>query len=360
MPSSAPPIPGPPTSSTCPTPDGPLHERLAALVAERAGRLAGECGLSGMGAVVGATEPEHLGRLRELMPTSVFLIPGVGAQGGNAEGPRAGPGRASGLDPRAASRSIAGADDPGRRGRSLAGGAVEPDRRLRARTIVAPRPRQRAGGANGKQHDERSRAGGHRSLDRPHPGGPGRGGAAIALFLVISGSMESGGEKGSGRQGRDGAEAGAGAAGRVEGDRITWSSPATRSAGSRLKVGVPVERIEELNPEIDPQALPSGRHAASCVSPTRAASRGRGAGRSRVRSWHGELREAQRGAAPGADVLGAVDAEDGDVLTLARGPRRAADGEHDQADDRRARPPRPRPRRRGDSGAVLARARWSR
>ena len=38
-----------------------------------------------MGAVVGATEPAHLARLRELMPRSVFLMPGVGAQGGRPE-----------------------------------------------------------------------------------------------------------------------------------------------------------------------------------------------------------------------------------------------------------------------------------
>jgi orotidine-5'-phosphate decarboxylase len=68
-----------------PSPDAPLHERLARLVAAGAARLAGECGLSGLGAVVGATEPTHLGRLRELMPTSIFLIPGVGAQGGRPQ-----------------------------------------------------------------------------------------------------------------------------------------------------------------------------------------------------------------------------------------------------------------------------------
>ena len=53
------------------------------MVAERAERLMGDSGLSGMGAVIGATEPEHLGRLRELMPRAVFLIPGIGAQGGD-------------------------------------------------------------------------------------------------------------------------------------------------------------------------------------------------------------------------------------------------------------------------------------
>ena len=91
----------------------PLHELLAGMVAERAPRLAGASGLSGMGAVVGATAPEHLGRLRELMPDSVFLIPGVGAQGGRPEdlGPALEAGRpASILVPVA--RGIAGAEDP--------------------------------------------------------------------------------------------------------------------------------------------------------------------------------------------------------------------------------------------------------
>ncbi len=93
--------------------DRPLHEELAALVAESAPKLGGESGLSGVGAVVGATAPQHLGRLRELMPDSVFLIPGVGAQGGKPEdlGPALAPGRPASVLV-AASRSIAGADDP--------------------------------------------------------------------------------------------------------------------------------------------------------------------------------------------------------------------------------------------------------
>jgi orotidine-5'-phosphate decarboxylase len=94
------------------TEDGPLYERIAGLVDARAERLLGECGLSGTGAVVGATEPRHLERLRELMPRSIFLIPGVGAQGGSASelGPAFGEHPASVLVP--ASRAIAGADDP--------------------------------------------------------------------------------------------------------------------------------------------------------------------------------------------------------------------------------------------------------
>jgi len=95
-----------------PAPERPLHERLAQIVAGLAPRLRGESGLSGMGAVVGATEPEHIARLRELMPHSVFLIPGVGAQGGQPEllGPAFSAGPAAALV--ASSRGIANAPDP--------------------------------------------------------------------------------------------------------------------------------------------------------------------------------------------------------------------------------------------------------
>src|SRR5262249_36949099 len=93
--------------------DRPLHEELAALVAEGAPELAGESGLSGGGRGVGAAAPQHLGRLRELMPDSVFLIPGIGAQGGKPEdlGPAIAQGRPASILV-AAARSIAGADDP--------------------------------------------------------------------------------------------------------------------------------------------------------------------------------------------------------------------------------------------------------
>jgi len=95
-----------------PAPEAPLYERVASLVAERAPRLAGSSGLSGMGAVVGATEPGHLARLRELMPSSIFLVLGVGAQGARA----ADVGTAFGDHPAtalvSASRSIAGDADP--------------------------------------------------------------------------------------------------------------------------------------------------------------------------------------------------------------------------------------------------------
>ena len=56
----------------------------------RAGRGPRSCGLSDVGAVIGATAPEHLARARELMPHAIFLLPGVGAAGRPRRGPRAG------------------------------------------------------------------------------------------------------------------------------------------------------------------------------------------------------------------------------------------------------------------------------
>jgi orotidine-5'-phosphate decarboxylase len=63
--------------------ESPLHERLARMVAEL-GRdgLGDASGLSDIGAVVAATSPMLLERFRQLMPSTVFLLPGVGAQGG--------------------------------------------------------------------------------------------------------------------------------------------------------------------------------------------------------------------------------------------------------------------------------------
>ena len=64
----------------------PLYEALARLTAAAGeGSGAGGTGLSSVGAVTGATRPDLLARLRELMPRAVFLLPGVGAQGGTVE-----------------------------------------------------------------------------------------------------------------------------------------------------------------------------------------------------------------------------------------------------------------------------------
>jgi len=108
----------------------PLHERLAALVDELGRERRGDCGLSLVGAVTGATRPEHLGRLRELMPHAIFLLPGVGAQGGRVEdlGPAFAPHPAAGLV--TASRSIVNAH--AERGGDPPAAAAEAAEELRA------------------------------------------------------------------------------------------------------------------------------------------------------------------------------------------------------------------------------------
>jgi orotidine-5'-phosphate decarboxylase len=86
--------------------DTPLYERLATLVDELGAPHHGTSGLSDVGAVTGATRPDLLGKLRALMPAAIFLLPGVGAQGGTVDdlGPAFEPHPAGGLN--ASSRSI--------------------------------------------------------------------------------------------------------------------------------------------------------------------------------------------------------------------------------------------------------------
>lgn len=86
-----------------------VWERLAGLVDELGRAGVGDSGLSDVGAVVGATATDQFARARELMPHAVFLLPGVGAQGGRVEdlAPAFAPGRAGGLV--SASRGIVNA-----------------------------------------------------------------------------------------------------------------------------------------------------------------------------------------------------------------------------------------------------------
>jgi orotidine-5'-phosphate decarboxylase len=62
-----------------------LWHRVAELVRSLGDGLVGECGLSSVGAVVGATFPSEVGEARALLPHTPFLLPGVGAQGGAPE-----------------------------------------------------------------------------------------------------------------------------------------------------------------------------------------------------------------------------------------------------------------------------------
>lgn len=60
------------------------YEHLAGLVDSWGRELTGSEGYSSIGAVVGATHPEALSRLRELLPHAILLLPGFGAQGAGA------------------------------------------------------------------------------------------------------------------------------------------------------------------------------------------------------------------------------------------------------------------------------------
>ncbi|HEV7640580.1 MAG TPA: orotidine-5'-phosphate decarboxylase [Gaiellaceae bacterium] len=59
----------------------PMWHHVAELVDEWGADTAGEVGLSSVGAVVGATHPRAVAEARRLMPRTILLLPGVGAQG---------------------------------------------------------------------------------------------------------------------------------------------------------------------------------------------------------------------------------------------------------------------------------------
>jgi orotidine-5'-phosphate decarboxylase len=66
-------------------PHRPLWEAVAERVHGWGSDFVGADGLTPVGAVVGATYPDHARRARDLMPDSVVLVPGYGAQGASAE-----------------------------------------------------------------------------------------------------------------------------------------------------------------------------------------------------------------------------------------------------------------------------------
>jgi orotidine-5'-phosphate decarboxylase len=62
----------------------PVWERTAELIDGWGAESVGDCGLSNVAAVVGATAPDAVARARELMPRTILLLPGGGAQGGES------------------------------------------------------------------------------------------------------------------------------------------------------------------------------------------------------------------------------------------------------------------------------------
>ena len=62
----------------------PLYQHVAEAVRSWTKEHLGNCGYGDVGAVVGATYPTEVATLRRAMPEVIFLVPGYGAQGGNA------------------------------------------------------------------------------------------------------------------------------------------------------------------------------------------------------------------------------------------------------------------------------------
>jgi orotidine-5'-phosphate decarboxylase len=59
----------------------PLWQHVSRVVREWGEDIVGARGLSSVGAVIGATHPRAVGEARRLLPQSILLLPGVGAQG---------------------------------------------------------------------------------------------------------------------------------------------------------------------------------------------------------------------------------------------------------------------------------------
>lgn len=106
-----------------------VSDLIADMVQELGRPAVGRSGLGDVGAVVGATAPEHLERLRTRMPAAVMLLPGMGPQGASGRGlaPAFAPGPAGGLV--SVSRAIVYAHEQG--GGDPAAGARREARRLR-------------------------------------------------------------------------------------------------------------------------------------------------------------------------------------------------------------------------------------
>jgi orotidine-5'-phosphate decarboxylase len=66
-----------------------VAEHVGSVIATIGGSYVGSTGYSALGAVVGATKAEEACALRAVMPQQVFLVPGVGAQGGSIDALRA-------------------------------------------------------------------------------------------------------------------------------------------------------------------------------------------------------------------------------------------------------------------------------
>ena len=96
-----------------------------------------------LGLVVGATDPEALEKVRSVAPDMWFLVPGVGAQGGDLEAALTAGLRSDGLGMLVSvSRSLAMATDPAAEARSLRDAINDVRRRLSSRRTAGSDARQ--------------------------------------------------------------------------------------------------------------------------------------------------------------------------------------------------------------------------
>ena len=80
--------------------------------------------------------------------------------------------------------------------------------------------------------------------------------AAIALIVVVSGSLSSSTDGGAGQQAQG---QGQGKSKPKEKPEDTYVvQPGDTLGGVAARFDVPIDRLERLNPDIDPQALPAG------------------------------------------------------------------------------------------------------
>jgi len=62
----------------------PVYEHVADMICRIGAKYRGKSGFTSVGAVVAATYPQQARRLRELLPDTIFLVPGYGTQGATA------------------------------------------------------------------------------------------------------------------------------------------------------------------------------------------------------------------------------------------------------------------------------------
>ena len=219
----------------------PLWERLAALAAE----LGEGSPLADVGAVTGATVPEHLARMRELMPRTPFLLPGVGRPGRRRPRPRAGVrGR-----PRRRPRDRVALD----RQRARAGAAERPPRRRAARPSACV-----------SSHGASSDAGIIALMARRSPArflAPlALVGFVVALFVVVDNTRDGSGTREGGAQPAASASATPAKSEKAKKLRRTYRvKPGDTPSSIAEKTNVPLSQIQELNPNLDDQTLAVGQ-----------------------------------------------------------------------------------------------------